>query len=84
LRAAVVGTGIAGLAGAIFLRRAGWDVDLVERAGEPAPLGSGLLSERAPMRGLRCGPQLRCLPARREFLATLTGYKAGILLGRLK
>jgi 2-polyprenyl-6-methoxyphenol hydroxylase-like FAD-dependent oxidoreductase len=43
LRAAIVGTGIAGLASAIYLRRAGCDVRLVERAPQPAPIGSGLL-----------------------------------------
>lgn len=43
MRAAVVGSGIAGLASAIYLRRAGWDVRILERAAQPAPLGSGLL-----------------------------------------
>lgn len=43
MRAAIVGAGIAGLASALLLRRAGWEVRLLERAAQPAPIGSGLL-----------------------------------------
>ncbi len=40
--ALVVGAGIGGLATAIALRRAGWEVTVLERAGEIRPLGAGL------------------------------------------
>lgn len=41
--AGVVGAGIAGLAAALALRRAGWRVDVHERAAALAPLGAGLV-----------------------------------------
>jgi 2-polyprenyl-6-methoxyphenol hydroxylase-like FAD-dependent oxidoreductase len=42
-RALVVGAGIGGLAAGIALRRAGWDVEIFERADEARELGFGLL-----------------------------------------
>ncbi|APV49869.1 hypothetical protein BWI17_09355 [Betaproteobacteria bacterium GR16-43] len=42
-RAAIVGAGIAGLSAAILLRRAGWDVRILERSPEPVPIGAGIL-----------------------------------------
>lgn len=42
-RVAVVGAGVAGLAVATLLARAGHDVALHERFAEPAPVGSGLM-----------------------------------------
>src|SRR5215467_11615547 len=43
MRVAVVGSGIAGLAAALVLRRRGHDVVILERAPEIRPVGSGLL-----------------------------------------
>lgn len=43
LAIAIIGCGTAGLAAALLLERAGHAVTLVERFGEPQPLGSGLI-----------------------------------------
>jgi salicylate hydroxylase len=43
LTIAIIGCGTAGLAAALLLERAGHAVTLVERFGEPQPLGSGLI-----------------------------------------
>lgn len=40
---AICGAGPAGLAAALFLHRAGHDIEIIERFGEPAPVGSGLI-----------------------------------------
>ena len=42
MRAVVVGAGIGGLAVAVALERAGWEVDVLERAPSFVPVGSGL------------------------------------------
>lgn len=42
-RALIVGAGIGGLAAALALRRAGWDVRVFERAASPGELGFALL-----------------------------------------
>jgi 2-polyprenyl-6-methoxyphenol hydroxylase-like FAD-dependent oxidoreductase len=42
VRAIVVGGGIGGLAAAVALRRAGWDVTVLERAAEPGEIGAGI------------------------------------------
>lgn len=42
MRAIVVGGGIGGLSAGIALRRAGWDAQVLERAGEPGALGAGI------------------------------------------
>jgi 2-polyprenyl-6-methoxyphenol hydroxylase-like FAD-dependent oxidoreductase len=42
LRAVVAGGGIAGLASAVALRRAGWEVTVLERAQVPGEVGAGL------------------------------------------
>jgi 2-polyprenyl-6-methoxyphenol hydroxylase-like FAD-dependent oxidoreductase len=42
VRAAVLGAGIGGLAAALALERAGWDVVVLERTGSFVPVGSGL------------------------------------------
>jgi 2-polyprenyl-6-methoxyphenol hydroxylase-like FAD-dependent oxidoreductase len=41
--ALIVGAGIGGLAAALALRRAGWDVRVFERAASPGELGFALL-----------------------------------------
>ncbi|MBL8518534.1 MAG: FAD-dependent monooxygenase [Betaproteobacteria bacterium] len=43
MNVAISGCGIAGMAAALFLARAGHDVTLIERAASPEPTGSGLL-----------------------------------------
>ncbi|MCQ8184783.1 FAD-dependent oxidoreductase [Parvularcula maris] len=43
LRIAIVGCGLGGMAAAIALRRQGHEVTLIERFGDPKPLGAGLL-----------------------------------------
>ena len=43
LTIAIIGCGTAGLAAALLLERAGHRITLVERFGEPQPLGSGLI-----------------------------------------
>jgi 2-polyprenyl-6-methoxyphenol hydroxylase-like FAD-dependent oxidoreductase len=40
--ALVVGGGIGGLASAIALRRAGWQVQVLERSEEPREVGAGI------------------------------------------
>src|SRR5712691_8397589 len=42
MRSIIVGGGIAGLAFAVALRRAGWDVEVLERAPEFTEAGAGL------------------------------------------
>ncbi|RYF39358.1 MAG: FAD-dependent oxidoreductase [Comamonadaceae bacterium] len=42
LQAAIAGGGIGGLAGALALSRAGWDVRVFERAGEFSEVGAGI------------------------------------------
>lgn len=46
LRIAIAGAGTTGLAAAAFLMRAGHEVALLERYGEPQPLGAGILLDR--------------------------------------
>lgn len=43
MRVAIAGCGIAGLASAVLLARAGHQVELFERFVEPQPIGSGLI-----------------------------------------
>ena len=52
-KAIVVGAGIGGLAAAIALRRAGWEVEVLERAATPGELGFALLLAPNAMRALR-------------------------------
>lgn len=52
-RAAVVGAGIGGLAAAIALRQAGWEVTVYEAAPEVRPLGAGLSIWPNGVRALR-------------------------------
>ncbi len=51
-RALVVGAGIAGLTAAIALRQRGWEVEVLERATEVGPAGSGLSLWPNGLRGL--------------------------------
>ena len=41
-RALIVGAGIAGLSAAIALRRADWDVEIIDRASGPSDVGAGI------------------------------------------
>lgn len=61
-RAVVVGAGIAGLTAAVALRQRGWQVEVLERAGEVGPAGSGLSLWPNGLRGLDTvgvGPAVR-------------------------
>src|SRR5262245_58384242 len=51
--ALIVGAGIGGLAAAISLRRAGWDVRVVEQAGSPRELGFALALAPNALEALR-------------------------------
>ncbi|MCO6780946.1 FAD-dependent monooxygenase, partial [Pseudomonas aeruginosa] len=51
--ALVIGAGVAGLASAVALHRAGWAVELVERAPEPRVAGAALSIWPNAMAGLR-------------------------------
>src|SRR5262245_62006420 len=51
--AVIVGAGIGGLAAAIALRRAGWDVRVVEQAGSPRELGFALALAPNALEALR-------------------------------
>lgn len=51
-RAVVVGAGVAGLTAAIALRQRGWRVEVLERAAEVEPAGSGLSLWPNGLRGL--------------------------------
>ena len=64
MRIAVIGSGIAGLASAAHLARAGHAVTIFERFEAPRPLGAGLLLQPAGLAaldrlGLRTGAQTR-------------------------
>jgi len=52
MRAAVVGSGIAGLASAAHLARAGHQVTIFERFAEPRPVGAGLLLQPSGLMAL--------------------------------
>jgi 2-polyprenyl-6-methoxyphenol hydroxylase-like FAD-dependent oxidoreductase len=52
-KALIVGAGIGGLAAAVALRRAGWDVRVFERASSPRELGFALLLAPNAMHALR-------------------------------
>src|SRR5262245_18496723 len=51
-KALIVGAGIGGLAAAVALRRAGWDVRVFERAASPRELGFALLLAPKAMHAL--------------------------------
>jgi 2-polyprenyl-6-methoxyphenol hydroxylase-like FAD-dependent oxidoreductase len=53
MRAVVVGGGIGGLAAAIGLRRAGWTVEVLERAPAPGEIGAGITLWPNALRALR-------------------------------
>jgi 2-polyprenyl-6-methoxyphenol hydroxylase-like FAD-dependent oxidoreductase len=73
--AIIVGAGIGGLAAAIALRRAGWDVRVVEQAGSPRELGFALALAPNALEALRelglkdevvsCGIEVKAFEVRR-------------------
>jgi salicylate hydroxylase len=72
---AIVGCGIAGMASALFLARAGHRVDLFERFETPRPVGSGLLLQPlglAVLDRLGLGARIRSAGARIDRLFGLT------------
>ena len=46
---AIVGSGAAGMAAALFLERAGHDVTLFEKVADPRPVGAGVLLQPSGM-----------------------------------
>ncbi|GLF94758.1 FAD-dependent oxidoreductase [Streptomyces yaizuensis] len=79
-RATVVGAGIAGLATAIGLRRAGWSVEILERRAEPERYGTALGVHPAAQSALeRLGPGLaaalreRAVPYRHARIRSSAG-----------
>jgi 2-polyprenyl-6-methoxyphenol hydroxylase-like FAD-dependent oxidoreductase len=52
MKIAICGCGIAGLATAIFARRAGFDITLFDQFDTPEPVGSGLVIQPVGMRVL--------------------------------
>jgi 2-polyprenyl-6-methoxyphenol hydroxylase-like FAD-dependent oxidoreductase len=82
LRIAIAGAGTTGLAAAAFLTRAGHDVRLLERFGEPQPLGAGILLQPT---GLACLAQLGLdeaaigLGARIDGIEGKTRYERSVL-----
>lgn len=73
MRAAIVGSGIAGLAAAIVLRRHGAEVLLLERAGAPLAVGSGLLLQPPGLAALARLGLLEDALARGARIAKLDG-----------
>ncbi|MGW0177746.1 FAD-dependent oxidoreductase [Nocardia sp. NPDC003345] len=73
-RAVIVGAGVAGLTAALALRQRGWQVEVLERAPEIGPAGSGLSLWPNGLRGLDAigvGPQVRA----RALTATEGGMR---------
>ncbi len=78
MRVAVIGSGVAGLAGAAHLARAGHAVTIFERFKTPRPLGAGLLLQPAGLAaldrlGLRAGAEARGARVSRLLGRTPTG-----------
>src|SRR4051812_32102054 len=67
--AVIVGGGIGGLSTALGLRRTGWQVTVLERAGEFRPVGAGVVLQ---------ANGLRCLDALGVGSAVRQGGRAGI------
>lgn len=66
LTVAIAGTGPAGLALAILLRRQGWAVTVIDRFTEPQPVGSGLMLQPtglAVLTAMGLDPRTRCIGA---------------------
>lgn len=76
MRAAVVGAGIGGLASAVALEAAGWDVVVLERAPAFVPVGSGLTVFPNGLRALEHLGVRRAVEAMRAPVAA--GVRAGI------
>jgi salicylate hydroxylase len=69
MKIAIVGAGVGGLSAAIFLRQAGFDVDVYEQAPELTAVGAGLrLSPNGlvPLRRAGLGPDLETVGVRPE------------------
>jgi len=73
VRAAIVGSGIAGLAASLVLRRRGDDVVILERAPEIRPVGSGLLLQPPGLAALRRLGLLEAALASGERIVRLDG-----------
>lgn len=85
MKIAVIGAGVGGLSAAIFLRQAGFDVDVYEQAPELAPVGAGL---RLSPNGLRLlgraglGPDLERVGVRPEAAWELRRWSSGETIWR--
>jgi len=73
VRAAVVGSGIAGLASAAHLARAGHQVTIFERFAEPRPVGAGLLLQPSGLMALDALDLRRGAEARGARVSRLIG-----------
>jgi salicylate hydroxylase len=78
-RIAIAGAGTTGLAAAAFLTRAGHEVRLFERFGEPKPLGAGILLQPT---GLACLAQLGLDGAAIGLGARIEAIEGKTALGR--
>jgi 2-polyprenyl-6-methoxyphenol hydroxylase-like FAD-dependent oxidoreductase len=73
---AIIGAGPAGLASALYLRRAGHSVSIFERFNEAAPVGSGLMLQPTGLSVLRDLNLLKAIMARGHRIDRLQGSDA--------
>lgn len=85
MKIAVVGAGVGGLSAALFLRQAGFDVDIYEQAAELAPVGAGLRLSPNGLGLLRragLGPDLDTVGVRPEVAWELHRWANGEIIWR--
>ncbi|WP_445187278.1 FAD-dependent monooxygenase [Pseudonocardia sp. Cha107L01] len=85
MKIAIVGAGIGGLSAAIFLRRAGLDVDVYEQAPELTAVGAGLRLSPNGLRLLRrvgLGPDLAAVGVRPDVAWELRRWASGEIIWR--
>jgi salicylate hydroxylase len=85
MRVAIVGAGVGGLSAAIFLRQAGFDVDVYEQAPELSAVGAGLRLSPNGLGLLRragLGPDLETTGVRPEVAWELRRWGSGEIIWR--